>query len=127
MRRWNVSRLATYRGDNETFSVIVRDPAGTVVALTGATLRFTAKYRASDVDDDALITKTTGAGITHDADQVGAGKGKATIAFVPADTATLAAPLVLVWDVQLQDAATLVQTVAGGSLRIRADVSRTAP
>jgi hypothetical protein len=29
--------------------------------------------------------------------------------------------------VQLRDAATLVQTVAGGSIRIRADVTRTAP
>jgi hypothetical protein len=122
-----VTRLATYRGDNESFTVTVRDPAGAVVALTGATLRFTAKYRPSDVDADAIITKVTGAGITHDADQVGAGKGKATIAFVPSDTATLAAPIVLVWDVQLRDAATLVQTVAGGSIRIRADVSRTAP
>lgn len=122
-----MTKLATFRGDNESFSVTVRDPAGALIDLTGATLRFTAKYRAGDLDVDSVITKTTGSGITHAADQPGVGKGIATIALLPADTVDLAAPLVLIWDVQLRDAATLVQTVASGSLRVRADVSRTAP
>jgi hypothetical protein len=122
-----MTRLATFRGDDETFVITVLDEAGDPLALTGATLRFTAKRRATDPDADLVISKTTGAGITHDADQVGAGKGKATIALVPGDTSALTGPTVLVWDLQLQDASTLVQTVASGSLRIRADISRTAP
>jgi hypothetical protein len=122
-----MTRLATYRGDNESFTITVRDAAGALVNLTGATLRFTAKYRASDLDAAAIFSKTTGAGITHAADQAGVGKGLATVALVPGDTTTLPAPLVVVWDCQLRDAAANVQTVATGSLRIRADISRTAP
>jgi hypothetical protein len=119
-----VTRLATYRGDNESFTITVRDAAGATVALTGASLRFMAKRRARDADAAAVITKTTASGITHDPDQVGAGKGKATIALLPADTALAA---VLVWDLQLRDGSGLVQTVATGSLRIRPDVSVTVP
>lgn len=122
-----MSRLATYRGDNESFTITVRDSSGALVDLTDCTLRFTAKYRASDIDDDAVITKTTGSGITHAASQATTGKGIATVALIPADTSALTAPLVVVWDCQLSDSNDAIQTVASGSLRIRADISTTAP
>lgn len=115
--------LQMTRGDDVEFNVVVTDQAGDPVDLTGIDLRFTAKRDSGDGDDDAIIVKTTGAGITV-TDEAG---GLATISIDAADTDELGVPASLTWDLQSTDEAAKVRTLAGGTLAISPDVSRTAP
>lgn len=115
--------LSMYRGDDESFDVHVVDRDGVDVDLTGAELRFTAKRDVTDADNDAVISKTTGAGVTT----VTAVEGLARIDIDAADTDAMARGTLLVWDLQVVDTFDKVRTVASGSLRIMVDVSRTAP
>jgi hypothetical protein len=115
--------LSMYRGDDESFDVAVVDRDGDVVDLTGADLRFTAKRDVGDLDVDAVMAKTIGAGITV----TNAAGGLARIDIDAADTDTMTRGTVLVWDLQAQDNSDKVRTLASGTLRIQVDVSRTAP
>lgn len=75
--------LSSYWGKDVDFVFTVTDQ-GAKVDLTGHTLRFSAKVKRSDVDPP-LVSKSTGAGIVHDPDQV-ANKGKAILHILAADT-----------------------------------------
>jgi carbon monoxide dehydrogenase subunit G len=116
-----MTNLAMTRGDDRSL-VVTLSSAGAPVDLTGAAIRFTAKYRHSDLDADAVISKATGAGVTI----TDAVAGVVTVEIAAADTDNLVGDTTLVWDVQV----TLngkVRTLAGGKLRVAPDVSRTAP
>lgn len=86
-------------GDNWSPRFQVRDINDIPVPLDGATIKFTAKSRVSDPDGSALFQKTTGAGITPDANQTtedttnGAGTGWFQVDFTPLDKTTLEAAL----------------------------------
>lgn len=115
--------LSMYRGDTETFKVdIVAVDTGLPLDLSGLDLRFTAKRKVTDADLDAVIVKTSGAGI-----ELGIPTGEALITVDPADTDDLAKTTTLLWDVQVTDVLGVVKTAATGRLRILADVSRTTP
>lgn len=76
-------------GKAKTFRLTVRDASGALVDLSGKTLRFSIKETRNTAA--ALVTKTSGAGITHDVDQPGVGKGLASLRLLPADTNVVAA------------------------------------
>jgi hypothetical protein len=115
--------LAITRGDNETLTILVTDPDNndTPINLTGATLTWMVKRRPTDDDDDAILTKATGSGITL-ANQT-TDTGEATIAIDDTDTDALA-PGTFYWELQSVDSATKVYTLAGGRIRIAADLIR---
>lgn len=77
--------LTVGHGKAKSFQLVIRDATDTLVNLTNKTLRFSAKA-SSDDTDPALISKVSGTGITHAADQGGTGKGLATLKLLPADT-----------------------------------------
>lgn len=113
-----------YRGDTQPFDVLVTDPdTGLAIDITTFDLRFTAKYRTADTDDEAIIIKT----LDYGGIQLGYGDGVATITIDPADTIDLTKTTTLLWDLQLTDFAGNVKTAAAGRLIIYADVSITAP
>ena len=116
--------LRMYRGDTQTFDVLVTNlDDGTPVDITSSALRFTAKYRASDGDDEAIIIKTSEYGGIN----LGYGEGEATITIEPEDTEDLTKRTELLWDLQLTDVGGAVKTAAAGRLIIYADISRAAP
>lgn len=118
--------LSMFRGDDRTITVTVVDANG-AVDLTTATLRFTAKRALGDYDSDAIITKTTGSGISHGANPA---LGVATVTIGKADTEDEDVDDLdrdLWWDIQLTTAAGLVRTIATGRLQIISDVSVTTP
>lgn len=88
-------RLQITRGDEYTGSrslvVTVTDAAGAAVDLTGTSARFMAKRNRADADADAVISKSTGSGITLASPQTGATKGVAYIAIAAGDTDELEA------------------------------------
>lgn len=121
--------LRTHRGDTEQFIISVTDPStGDPVNLTTFHLRFTAKYKTSDTDDDAVIVKTdTYGGIDLQYDE-----GVAIITLDPEDTIDLPKTTTLVWDLQITDSTGVVRTAAPPAgkvarLIIYADVSVRAP
>jgi hypothetical protein len=79
--------LTMYAGADMEFSLLALDENGDPVDLTGSTLTF--QVRRGVLDDDPLIEKATGDGITHAADQAGAGKGQATLTLEALDTEDL--------------------------------------
>lgn len=120
--------LRIHRGDTEQLSVLVTDPdTGDPVDLITMSLRFTAKYRTSDMDDEAVIVKTSDYGgimLGYD--------GAAVITIDPSDTSSLPKTTTLVWDLQITDGSGTVRTAAPppgrvARLIIYADVSLTAP
>lgn len=108
------TRLEMYRGDTRFIQVTT-----TVEGLPSADVRFTAKRSTKDTDLEAIISKVSGIGIDV-VDYI------AVITIDPTDTILLS-PQTLVWDVQVTDSSGQVQTIADGTLRIKADISRTAP
>jgi hypothetical protein len=81
--------LTMVRGNDLDIERWVSDGAGNPLNLDGQSLIFLAKASRADADAAALITKTSGTGITHATPQATAGNtGKVTITIVPADTTT---------------------------------------
>lgn len=116
--------LSMWRGDTLVFDVTITDEDGAAVNLIGTSLRLTAKRSAGQPDADALISLTTGAGITV----TNASAGQARVEIVPAKTSGLeAATVSLVWDLQLTTGDGQVFTVAGGYLTVSPDVSHASP
>jgi len=115
--------LYMYRGDTGTLDVVVVDDVGSPVDISTYSLRFTAKYRSSDPDDEAIIVKTDDYGGIA----LGNGTGEATITVDPEDTEDLTKTTTLLWDFQLTDGFGAVKTAAAGRLVISADISRAAP
>ena len=117
-----MAALTMTRGDSATITVTVVGGDGEPVDLTGKTLRFTAKASPADAQAEAIIAKSTDAGITHQA-QTGATEGLADVTIDPADTVTVAAyPVAFVYDVQLTDGAN-TYTTETGSLVVRPDIT----
>lgn len=78
--------------------------------LAGKTIRFTAKKKYTDVDDDAIIQKTSSDGITV----TDAVAGQAILTVDPTDTESLPASVVsLFFDIQLVNGDEVDQAVAG--------------
>lgn len=107
------------RGDTVPMTVVVTVD-DVAFDLTNCTLFFTAKEDPSQSDDDALIRKHTGAGITH----TNAAAGQARIVLAAADTASLPIDTELFCDVQVKTPTDEIYTVATGTITFRSDVTR---
>jgi hypothetical protein len=114
--------LEVTRGDDEALTVVVTDPdaGNALVDLTGVALTWMMKRYHDDADDDALLTKTTSAGITI-SDQT-ANKGEAAVAIAAADTDDLV-PGLYFWELQSVSGGD-VKTLADGRVRVKADLIR---
>lgn len=115
--------LTMTRGDARVLTVPMTLNGAPWTIPGGATVRFTAKRRTTDADGAAMITKSTGSGITAVGDV-------ATITIAPSDTDALAAARTnetLYYDVQVAGAGFGPWTVATGRLIVKPDVSRTSP
>jgi hypothetical protein len=107
------------RGNNVTLSGTAT-LSGDPYELGGCLLWFTAKYRYTDADLDAVFQKSIGSGITI----TNPTQGLFTVAILPADTLAVAkARTVLVWDLQVQDGSGKVYTLNSGSIVINPDVT----
>lgn len=82
-----------FRGDVFTLAFTIKQSDGTVLDLTGATIRFMAKKRLSDTDANAVIDK----GVTID----NATSGLASVGLDATDTAN---PLCLIAEVEVTTA-----------------------
>lgn len=111
-----------FRGDDRTLSVDLSETGGGAIDLTGAAVRFTGKVNTQDADDDALIVKTVGDGITI-ADPP---TGEIAIDIAASDTSSFAGKVDLVCDVQISVGGK-TRTVWLGRLTVLPDVSRTSP
>jgi hypothetical protein len=109
--------LTLIQGDDAIYDVIVTEDGVAVPLDTIQWAAFTAKRSVRDTDEEALLRKDLGAGITNDADGL-------HLSFDSADTRDLVAPVGLVWDVMIRDSGGRVHTVAGGNLYLLADVTR---
>lgn len=111
--------LSVQRRADASFTITARDADGALLDLTNMSLLFQAREQ---IDSEVVaIEKASGAGIVHAADQPGVGKGLATMTFVPADTATVAATLR--WGLWLIDSADERHPlIEGGVLYVRNSV-----
>ena len=109
-----MSVLSIYRGDDRTLTIT------SSVALTGSEVTFTAKRSKLDADEDAVIQKSTAAGV-----EIGDPDTAVEVTVDAADTEDLD-PVALYWDVQAVDGSGNVRTVAAGRLVIKADITRSA-
>lgn len=114
-----MSVLVGIRGDDEIYDIEFKMPDGvSPLNLTGAqSIKFTAKR--SSLDEQAMIQKALGAGITV----VSAVAGTATIAIDAIDTWWIE-PTTLAWDCEIVDSAGKTRTAATGSLQLLGDVTR---
>ena len=113
-----------FRGDSLPLPVwVAKDYDGTVLDLTGASIWFTAKVRASLPDNDPLAfqqsTATSGVQIINPT------AGQYRITIEPTKTASLADDTAFFWDVQVRTASGKTVTVAYGTLNVVADYTRT--
>lgn len=96
-----------WAGDNKLIDVTVVDGDGVAVDITGATIKW---VLAKTAGDSALVTKTTGDGITI----TDAAAGKFRVTLVPADTESLAG--VYYHEAEVTDASSQVSTVLIGKV-----------
>ena len=117
-----MAALEIHRGDTASFTTTILDGNDAPLDLTGKTLAFTAKRDKADAQADAIIAKTTGAGITH-ATQSELTLGQATITILPDDTEDLPTySVALDYDIELTNGADTYTTEAG-TLTVSADVT----
>jgi hypothetical protein len=91
------------------------------VDLTGATIKFTVKKKATDPDSEAVIAKSSAnAAEINITDAAG---GKAEIYLVPADTKDINA-MSYVYDVELTTSTGKVYTLVKATLRVLEDVTK---
>jgi hypothetical protein len=116
--------LVMYRGDDRSFTITTTG----LPDLTGATIRFTAKRKVTDLDADAVISLVT----PTEVEIISATAFRVNIQ--AADTDALTKETLLIWDTQivlanevrtLPDASLDDSTL--GTLLIRLDVTRAAP
>jgi hypothetical protein len=119
-----VSSMTATRGDTNRYTL--------TIARLGVRLNFdteidqcwfTVKRAHSDSDDDALIQKTVGDGITPADQGEAATEGQAELVLAPADTASVSPTTIYYYDVQILES-TVVTTVDSGTFTVSADVTR---
>jgi len=95
------NEIEIYRGDTRTITVTVKNSAGSLVNLTGYTMRMTVKSDKTSADSAAIISKT--ATITDPTTGVG------TFALTVTDTTQTAG--IYYYDVQISNSTPSVYTV----------------
>lgn len=117
-----MANFTIYRGDSSILDVAATDYAGSPLDISGGTLLFTIKSNARQLDDDAIVRKSSepGGGI----DITDAAGGIATINLLPIDTSEVYAPADYVWDLQYVSSGAYIYTLTDGVVSIRPDVTR---
>jgi hypothetical protein len=109
--------LTQFLGDSITHLIPLRWQGAAFTPESEWLLIFSAKADTADADDDAVIQKASGYGITPDGNV-------ASVTLVPEDTANVTVKTLL-WDIQAQHTVSgEVRTVATGNLRLSRDVTR---
>ena len=112
------------RGDTYYFDFTV---TGLTPTLDECLIWFTAKNNLTDVDDDAVIRKTLGAGIETTGDAAG------TLTFEPDDTAAIVPPTgvndpnwaaELFYDMQIKTPADEIFTILKGRVLVSMDITQ---
>jgi len=107
-------------GDRWSFAVTIKQD-GAAISLSGATIK--AAIGTGPGAEPLLEKSSPHADIVIDPDQSGAGKGKVTITFLPAETSGFSIPSSgrLFYEVKLvpSGGATYLSSVADGSFRVR--------
>jgi hypothetical protein len=115
-----MSALKMKRGDTRQFQSTGVTRGGLPVNLTGATIRFTAKFKRTDAQASAVISKSTATGgVTI----ISATAGTYHVTILPSDTSSLAADRSLYYDVEMLETDGTVTTIDEGTLSITLDVS----
>jgi len=117
--------LEARRGDSESYALALTiggDPID-LSELAGDDVRFTAKYRAADTDEEAVILKDLEDGI----EVTSAVDGEAVVRVTAADTGDLpAATVLLFYDVQVRvtiDEVEQIKTPLSGRFTVRPDIT----
>lgn len=105
-----------FRGDSREYALSFTDKDSAVIDITGWKVYFTLKKNQLKDDDSAVIKKDI---TVHEAPL----EGKTKIVLAPLDTDNLK-PGDYVYDIQIKKPSGDVITVAKGSMKIEADVTR---
>ena len=81
--------IEIYRGDKRTFKVVCKDEIGAVVNIAGASIRFSAKERVSDVTYKMEKKNAAAGGADSQINITDGVNGEYEIYLVPADTQSL--------------------------------------
>lgn len=110
-----------FRGDNRDLDVVVKDSAGSIVNITGATFKFTVKDKKSDTA--FLFQKTTT--LATEILITDAPVGEVTVFILPADTSSLSVfnERALFYDLEITTALSKVYTVVEGVINMKEDIT----
>lgn len=113
------------RGDTVLYDLTLSRTGAVAGWMTGGSIAFAVKFKAKDLDADAVFTKTTAGGGIAWVDQ-GAVNPTATVTILPADwpDSLLGRDKTLVYEVEIIDAQGRRETVQKGTLPVLADVYR---
>lgn len=109
-----MSKMTIIKRDTHKFTVTAKTSSGEIFDLTGYTMWFTAKLKATSDDADAIISSE--AAISDPA----TGIGKFTL--TPLDTDIAVGKDKYQYDVQISDGAINVYTIVRGTLTVTQDV-----
>lgn len=118
-----MTALTITRGDTERIDLVLKQPNGQAVNLTGARLRFYTKQSPLDLDINAVLAKDSDT--PGDFDITNAVGGLATVLIEPADTESLLAAVLdtpLRWEVQVEDVLNNIYTLGSGTIIIASDI-----
>jgi len=105
-----------HAGDDYTFLFTLQDALGVAVDITGAVIKFTAKYTPSDTDGEAIVTKT--------ATLVTPASGIFSVAIADTDL-TFYGSAQGVYDIQMTSATGVVTTLVYGPIEFLPNIART--
>jgi len=106
--------MIIFRGNDATFQLTVKKIDGSAYSLLNCTLNFYVKRKETEKNADAVLTKTTGDGIS-----VGDLTGIVTITILDGDTTDLEVGVNFVYDIELLTPVGLKFTILRGVFRLR--------
>lgn len=109
------SDMILFRDNDATFQITVTQD-DSAYDLTGCTLNFYVKREVTEKNTDAVITKSTGSGIS-----AGDATGIVTLTIEDTDTTNLEIGYNFVYDIELVTAGGLKFTILRGIFRLRQD------
>jgi len=113
-----IDYVKSYRGDTVEMTLYV-EKNGVPFDITGCTLFFTAKANVKDADNAALVSLSTGSGITHTTPLTGIAK-----IIVPSGTTNVLDPKHYICDVQLKLPTGEIKTLGDIVWTIKPDTTR---
>ena len=108
------SDMILFRGNDATFQLTVKKIDGSAYSLALCTLTLYVKRKETEKNSDAVLTKTTGDGIS-----VGDITGIVIITILDTDTTNLEVDINFVYDIELETPAGLKFTILRGAFRLR--------